>query len=133
MSHTTNAVTIKQLPERVTTENARLFLRDLESSINVMHPCIVLDCSRLDQMDTLAVHLLLDCLEHVMKHNGDIKLAAVPAEAKAMLELTGVSRLFEQFDTGAEAVCSFQPPPLHVAPHHAARPGSSQQTTENAA
>ena len=42
-----------------------------------------------------------------MKRNGDVKLTALRAEAMAALELTGIDRLFETFDTIAEAVNSF--------------------------
>jgi hypothetical protein len=65
-------------------------------------------------MDALAVHLLLDCLEDAMKRNGDIRLAAVPPEAMATLELTGVGRLFEIFETCAEAIGSYRSLPAHV-------------------
>ena len=59
-------------------------------------------------MDLPTVKLLLDCLEIAMKRNGDIKLAAMHAQPKAMLELTGVDRLFEFFDTTADAARSFR-------------------------
>lgn len=42
-----------------------------------------------------------------MKRNGDVKLAAVPPVGAGLLELTGVKRLFDIFDTTAEAVNSF--------------------------
>ncbi len=42
-----------------------------------------------------------------MKRNGDVRLAAVPQEAAAMLELTRVDHIFETFDSTADAVNSF--------------------------
>jgi hypothetical protein len=42
-----------------------------------------------------------------MKRNGDVKLASIPPGATAILELTRVDRLFEAFDSTADAVNSF--------------------------
>jgi anti-sigma B factor antagonist len=89
-------------------KQSRLLLRKLESSINIDRPSIVLDCSKVRRMDRSAINLLLCCLEEAMKRNGDVKLASVPQEARTTLELCGVDRLFEIFDTNAEAVSSFR-------------------------
>jgi len=66
-------------------------------------------------MDRRVIQLLLGCLEEAIKRNGDVKLSAVPKAAKAILEVTGVSRLFEVFDTNAEALISFQLLPINAA------------------
>jgi len=55
------------------------------------------------------------CLEEAIKHNGDVKLAELPAGSDSILELTGVNRLFDIFDTAAAAVHSFQEPMAEVA------------------
>ena len=96
-------------------------------------PCIVLDCSRILQMDVPAIKLLLDCLEDAMKHNGDIKLAAMREKARAMLQITGVDRLFEMFDTDTEAVNSFRRLSFPAALQDPAPSGTSHLAAENAA
>jgi hypothetical protein len=53
------------------------------------------------------LQVLLHCLEEAMKRNGDVKLAAIPPAAAAILELTRVDRLFEAFDDTVTAVNSF--------------------------
>ena len=63
--------------------------------------------------------MLLCCLEEAMKRNGDVKLASVPAAAEAILQLTLVDRLFEAFDSTAEAIDSFHRSP--TAPFSPAR------------
>ena len=100
--------------------------------MNVDRPSLVLDCSRVRLMDTSAVHLLLCCLEEAMKRNGDVKLAAVPAGATAVLELSGIDRLFEIYDTPAEAVSSFRRLPLDLAAMMSLG-SSSPRPSENAA
>jgi anti-anti-sigma regulatory factor len=83
-------------------------------------------------MDMATMLLLLDCLEDAMKRNGDIKLAAIPEAARASLELTGIDRLFEVFDTSADAVGSYHPLPLHAAWQSVAA-ASADLPIENAA
>ena len=51
--------------------------------------------------------MLLHCMEQAMKRDGDLKLAAVSPQAAVILELMRVDRLFETFETAAEAVQSF--------------------------
>jgi anti-sigma B factor antagonist len=126
------AVAVKQLPETLTEKQGKLFLGELESSINIDRPSIVLDCSRVCRMDRALINLLLSCLEEAMKRNGDVKLAAVPQDARSILELTGVDRLFELFDTNAEAVSSFRRAPVD-GPSNMYVSFSSHRAPENAA
>ncbi len=126
------AVVVKQLPERLNESDGRLFFNELESCMNVDRPSIVFDCSKMSQMDRTAILLLLCCLEEAIKRNGDVKLAAISTEARAMLKLTEADRLFEIFDTAAEAVISFRPlSSTSVASAFA--PGTSLRTATNSA
>lgn len=102
------AVTVHEVPEKVTAATERKFLRDLQQYVETERPRLVLDCSRVRQMDNATIHLLLCCLEEAMKRNGDVKLAGVRPEARATLQFAGVSRLFEVYNTVAEATQSFR-------------------------
>ena len=104
----TRAVTVKQLPPVFNAKQERMFLREIESCLNVSRPCIVLDCSEARQIDRPFLHLLLCCLEEAMKRNGDVRLAALRPDARAILKLAGIQRLFKSYETVAEAVESFQ-------------------------
>jgi hypothetical protein len=68
---------------------------------------VVLDCSKVRKLDSAGIQVLLSCLEEAMKRNGDVKLAAIPPGAAAILELARVDHLFEAFDSTADAVNSF--------------------------
>jgi len=70
-------------------------------------PRVVLDCSNLLEWNAPAVLLLLRCLEEAMKRNGDVRLAGLSEKAKTVLELAGAHRLFQIFNSPAEAVESF--------------------------
>jgi anti-anti-sigma regulatory factor len=96
-----------RLPERLGLKEERGFLRELECSMNVERPYLVLDCSTIGQLDKAAVHLLLRCLEEAMKRNGDVKLAGIPFMTEGIPGLSGANRLFEVFDTTADAISSF--------------------------
>jgi anti-anti-sigma factor len=125
-------VAVKQLPESLSSKRARLFFSELESCLNVDRPCLVLDCSKVRSLDSSAAHLLLCCLEEAMKRNGDVKLAGISSAAGAILELSGLDRLFEMYSTIAEAVSSFRRPPLDLAAL-AGMGTRSRQPSENAA
>jgi anti-anti-sigma factor len=108
-------VTVHQVPEQVTAEEERAFLRELESYVEVDRPRLVLDCSRLRLMDNAAIHLLLSCLEEAMKRKGDVKLASLRPGAEAMLRFSGADRLFESYTTTADAVRSYRERPGGIA------------------
>jgi anti-anti-sigma factor len=100
-------VFIRQLPERIDRRQERLFLQELKYELNVVRPAIVIDCSRLLEMDLAAIRLLVHSLEQAMLRSGDIRLSGVTPEARLALERAGVDRLFRIFPTIGEAVESF--------------------------
>jgi anti-anti-sigma regulatory factor len=103
-------VAVMQLPERFSRKEAQNFTREVERSMTVTRPYLVLDCSNVQHLDNSMVNLLLHCLEEAMKRNGDVKLAGVPVTDDSILG--PANRLFEIFDTTAEAVNSFHQLPF---------------------
>ena len=106
------SVAVRKLPEHISGEQRQAVYRDLESSINVDRPAVVLDCSMLRDLDNSAIHLLLCCLEEAMKRNGDVRLAAVRPEVQTALEAAEVDCLFQTFADVSEAVGSFHRPQI---------------------
>jgi anti-sigma B factor antagonist len=102
------AVTVHEVPQRVTPAAERKFLQELQAYVETERPRLVLDCTAVSVMDKATIHLLLSCLEEAMKRNGDARLSAVNNEARTALDAAGVSRLFEIYPTTAEAVQSFR-------------------------
>ena len=99
-----------QLPEAMNSNQLQAFLCELRDCAQSSRPRIVIDCSKLRRMDQAVLLLLLSCLEEAMKRNGDVKLAALSAEAKAVLDSTGAAPLFKTFETVVEAIDSFRRP-----------------------
>ncbi len=104
---TSRPVVVKRMPERLNLREARIFLREVEPLLVADRPQVVFDLSPVRQMDAAGVDMLLHCMNTVMKHDGDLKLAAPSAQAAVVLELTRTDRLFEIYDTSTDAVRSF--------------------------
>jgi anti-sigma B factor antagonist len=70
-------------------------------------PRVVFDFGSVTHLDSPGIELLLDCLSSIVRHDGELKLAALSAQATTVLEITRVGRLFEIFPTVEDAVRSF--------------------------
>ena len=107
-------VSVRQLPENLSVKQGRIFFREVQPCLNVDRPRLVLDCSKVRQLDSAGIHVLLRCLEEAMKRNGDVKLAAIQPVTADILQLTRVDCLFETFATTSDAVNSYQRLPFLV-------------------
>lgn len=116
MSTIKRAVRVHQVPEQVTPSNERSLLRELQKFGETERPRLVLDCSRVWNMDIPTIHLLLSCLEEAMKSNGDVRLASLRPGAEETLRTAGINRLFEMYATTEGAVQSFHQRPMSIAP-----------------
>lgn len=116
MTIRSRVVHVHQLPEQMTMATERRFLHELRKQIATERPCLVLDCSKVRNIDISAIRLLLSCLEEVMKRNGDVRLASLGLAAEATLQLSGLGRLFEVYATKADAVRSFQKRSASIVP-----------------
>lgn len=109
-------VTAQQLPSGSDPRQIRLFLASVEGCISQRRPRLVLDCSALRGLDESTISVLLHCLEEALKRNGDVKLAALPAELEPAFQAAGLERLFERYDSVAEAGASFHAVPGKTGP-----------------
>ncbi len=114
-------VIVRQIPEAMNGTKLRNFMHECESCLDVDRPCLVLDCSKLTDVDLQVTHLLLTCLEDAIKRNGDVRLACLSPGARAKLDSIGVSSLFEMFDSAPEAIHSFYSGPSSWPPRGGGR------------
>ncbi len=105
--YTRGPIIVMELPEQLRQTEVKSFLGGLQPLLETDRPCIVLDCSRILNIDSAGVEMLLYCLTEAMKRDGDLKLAAVSPSSAVILEMMRVDRLFEVFDTSEEAARSF--------------------------
>jgi anti-sigma B factor antagonist len=106
--YTRGPVVVMELPEQLNKAGVRFFMEELQPLLETDRPCVVLDCSQIQHLDSAGVEMLLNCLGEAMKRDGDLKLAAVSPASAVILELMRVDRLFEVFETADEGVRSFQ-------------------------
>jgi anti-sigma B factor antagonist len=111
------------MPEKMNLKEARNFLREVAPFLNSDRPQIVFDMSQVKHIDAAGVDVLLQCMREAIKHDGDLKLASLSAQAAVVLELTRTGRLFEIYENSTQAVKSFSsflPNALkHFYPHPA--------------
>lgn len=123
METSSRPVVVKRMPERMNLKQARNFYREVQPFLNSDRPQVVFDMSQVRQLDAAGVDVLLQCMRQVVKHDGDLKLAALSREAAVVLELTRTGRLFEIYENSTAAVKSFSsflPNALkHFYPHPA--------------
>jgi anti-anti-sigma factor len=108
-----------QLPEELNVKEVQAFMQEMGPLLESNRPRIVLECSQVRSMDSAGVEMLLRCLEEVLKRDGDLKLAALSAEAEVILEIMRVARVFETFPTSEEAARSFNAIPADAIPQDA--------------
>lgn len=104
---TSRPVIVKRMPDRINLQQSRDFLREVQPLLRSDRPQVVFDFSAVRRMDAAGVDMLLQCMSDVMKHDGDLKLAALSPQAGVVLELTRADRLFEVYNTVSDAVRSF--------------------------
>jgi anti-sigma B factor antagonist len=100
-------VLVRRLPPSVSGDVVRALRRELEPFVKSDGPRLVFDLSQVEEMDSAGVDMLLNCMTEATKRDGDLKLAAPSSRALVILELTQMDRLFEIFETPAEAAASF--------------------------
>jgi anti-sigma B factor antagonist len=109
--YTRSPVIVMEVPAELTHTEGKEFLRELLPLLEDDRPRVVLDCSRLQRIDSAGIEMLLQCMEEAMKRDGDVKLAAVSPATAAILELMRVDRVFEMFEATEAAAASFHPVP----------------------
>jgi anti-anti-sigma regulatory factor len=92
---TQSAIMIK-LPETFGGKEARRLGRELKNRMSNA-PRIVVDFSRVREMDLAGLEGLLDCIETVAKNDGALQLGEMSPEAAIFLELTRMDQLFNKF------------------------------------
>jgi len=100
-------VVVVELPKRLTLMHNQTFLVEIRALLNTDRPRIVFDCSQVQEIDRAGTDMLLHCVRQVIRQDGDLTLAAVPAEIMVVLELTCIDRLFEIFESNSDAVESY--------------------------
>jgi anti-sigma B factor antagonist len=71
------------------------------------HRQVILDMSRVEFMDSSGLGALISCLRDVTAKGGDLKLFGLNKKIRALFEMVRLHRLFEIYNTKAEALQAF--------------------------
>jgi len=86
-----------RLSERFSRYEARTLAAELESRLLNDQPCLIVDFSRVKQIDSAGLNMLLACMVKIARHDGAVQLGEVSPEAAIMLELTRMDSIFDLF------------------------------------
>lgn len=106
------------LPEIFAGKSVLATKREIRSSLRADQPQLVMDLSRVREMDCTGLDLLLQCMVEVSRKNGSLTLADVSPQAATYLELARMDRAFGMFPSVAEAIHTgrYSSLPNEVAP-----------------
>jgi anti-sigma B factor antagonist len=103
-------VTVIRLSGRVTlTDGADLLRETLQRLIGHGRTSLVLDFRDVPYIDSQAMAVLIRTQATLGRQGGGLILLQVSGHVRALLTVTGLSSVFEMFDTEADAVASFSP------------------------
>ena len=91
-----SAVVIK-LPEALDSRSARKLGREMKSRMGNGSHGLVLDFSRVRNIDLHGIEGLLACMEELARQDGGLQLSGVCPEVAVFLELTRVNQLMQKF------------------------------------
>ena len=92
---------VVRLPEFLGAKAARKLRRELKSKLTKADLRVVLDLSRVKNIDLKGLEALLTCMEEIAKQDGALQFAGVSPEAATLLELTRMDRVFDKFPSFA--------------------------------
>jgi len=86
-----------RLPEHFSRVAARALTKELDHHLITDQPCVIVDLSRVKQIDSYGLNMLLGVMTKVARHDGSVQLGEISPEAAIMLELTRMDRIFDMF------------------------------------
>ena len=89
-------------------EEAESFSEMLKARLDEQSLRLVVSLSEVPYLDSIALEGLLDAAEQSHRRNAQLKLMSVPPTCREILELTGLSKHFQIFETVEDAVKSFR-------------------------
>jgi anti-sigma B factor antagonist len=87
--------------------SSKEFRREIEKELDTRKQ-VVFDLSTLTFIDSSGLGTLLSCLRQVSNNGGDLKLCALTTQVRAVFQLVRMHRLFDIYETRAEAIQAFR-------------------------
>jgi anti-sigma B factor antagonist len=119
-----SAIVVK-LPETFSTDGARRLKQELKTKIGDGTPRVVIDLSKVKNIDLKGLEALLSCMDEVARRDGALQLGGISAEAATVLELTRLDKIFQKFPGFA-----LDAPAVSLAPEMESESVSTAVSTE---
>jgi anti-anti-sigma regulatory factor len=101
---TTSPVTVKLLPDLSDPATYRSFLREVKEFVDgSRQPRLILDLSGVEQIRPESIDLLLECVDHVERNDGEVSVAGMSDKTAVILELTQATSVLNVFPSVLEA------------------------------
>jgi anti-sigma B factor antagonist len=100
-------VTLLELSERLTNENISEFRDTLQNLADEGHRFLLLDSSRIKDIDSQGIGSLVGNWVSLKKRGGSLKLLNPSARLRQVLQIAGVHKAIESFDDIGEALRAF--------------------------
>jgi len=97
-------ITVKRLPDPCDQASRRFFLRDVKRFVDSSHrPRLIVDLSAVEQISPESVDLLLECVGHAERGDGEVSVAGASPQTGVILELTQAASVLNMFPSVLEA------------------------------
>lgn len=107
----TPPMTVKRLPEPCDQASRRSFLREIKEFVDSSHgPRLIVDLSAVGQISPESIDLLMECVGHTARGDGEVVVAGASPETGVMLEVTQAASVLTVFPSVLEAANDL---PLH--------------------
>ena len=90
-------------------DNAKPFVEQLEALVEAGVNKIIVDCSHLDYLSSYGIALLVRLHKHLVKHGGDVKVAAPKSIVLQALTVMHMGRIFDIYPDVDQARLAFRP------------------------
>lgn len=94
--------------KRATKEHVEEFKKFLNNDIEDIDQTLIIDLSECECIDSTFISALVIALKSVTKNNGLLKIVASHPDVQSILELTGMIKVFETYNSISEAILSFE-------------------------
>ena len=102
-----NRADLIEVEGRVDSSNADKLQVALDQQIDKGAVNMVVDLEKVDYMSSAGLRALVSALKRVKKDGGDLRICAPSVRVQEVLELAGLTSIFEVFDDQVTAVGSF--------------------------
>jgi anti-anti-sigma regulatory factor len=102
-------VTVKRLPQPHDQRSHRVFLREIKQFVDrSQRPRLIVDLSSVEQIHPESIDLLLECVDHAERGDGEVSVVGASVETAVILELTQVTSVLNMLPCTSEATVVHQ-------------------------